>query len=483
MSVLGGLEPAGVFHYFEEVCNIPHGSGDTKAISDYCVAFAKKHQLTYKQDEYNNVIIWKEGTAGYEQSAPVMIQGHLDMVCEKEPNCDIDFSKEGLRIQLEDGIISAKGTTLGGDDGIAVAFALAILASEEIPHPPLEVVFTVDEEIGMLGASALDCSPLKSRILLNLDSEEEGYLLVSCAGGVTAKAELPVVYEDKSGTSMEIIISGLKGGHSGTEIDKGRGNACQLMGRALYRIRKSIPFSLCRIEGGLKDNAIPREARAVILVPKGECGEMETMVKELTKELQYEFRITDPDVVVFCEKCDFPNTQAMTGVSTSDVIAALVNLPGGIQRMSFEIENLVQTSLNLGIMKTEGQQVSFSFSVRSSVETEKRALVDQITCLMEQLGGTVTCSGEYPAWEYCPDSSLRNLMVEIYEEQYGEKPVIQALHAGVECGIFTSKLPGLDCVSFGPDMKDIHTPKESMDVASVKRTWEYTLEILKRLPQ
>ena len=280
---------------------------------------------------------------------------------------------------------------------------------------------------------------------------------------------------------MEIIVSGLKGGHSGVEIDKGRGNACQLMGRVLYRIRKSIPFSLCRIEGGLKDNAIPREARAVILVPEGECGKMESMVKELTKELQYEFRITDPDVVVSCEKCVVPNTQAMTRVSTSDVIAALMNLPGGIQRMSFEIENLVETSLNLGIMKTEGRQVSFSFSVRSSVGTEKRALVDQIACLMEQLGGTVSCSGEYPAWEYCPDSSLRDLMVEIYEEQYGEKPVIQALHAGVECGIFTSKLQGLDCVSFGPDMKDIHTPKESMDVASVKRTWEYTLEILKRL--
>lgn len=481
MSVLDGLEPAGVFHYFEEICGIPHGSGDTKAISDYCVTFAKKHNFKYRQDEYNNVIIWKDGTPGYEQSAPVMIQGHLDMVCEKEPDCDLDFREEGIRVQLEDGIISAQGTTLGGDDGIAVAYALAILDSKDIPHPPLEVVFTVDEEIGMLGASAMDCSPLKSKILLNLDSEEEGYLLVSCAGGVTAKAELPVVYESCSGVCMEIKVTGLKGGHSGVEIDKGRGNACQLLGRVLYTIRKSIPFALCRIEGGLKDNAIPREARAEILVSGEVRKKIENMAGEITKVFQHEFRITDPDVKVSCEDSDASYVHAMTEVSTSDVIAALMNLPGGIQRMSFEIEGLVQTSLNLGIMTTEEGQVSFSFSVRSSVETEKKALVDQMENLMDKLGGTVSCSGEYPAWEYCPDSSLRDLMVEIYEEQYGEKPIIQALHAGVECGIFAGKLPGLDCVSFGPDMKDIHTPKESMDVASVKRTWEYTLEILKRL--
>ncbi len=481
MSILNGLEPAGVFRYFEEICGIPHGSGDTKAISDYCVSFAKDHELKYRQDEYNNVIIWKEGTAGYEQSAPVMIQGHLDMVCEKEPDCDLDFKKEGIRLQLKDGIISAKGTTLGGDDGIAVAYALAILDAQDIPHPPLEVVFTVDEEIGMLGASAMDCSPLQSRILLNLDSEEEGYLLVSCAGGVTARAELPVVYEERSGDCFTIQVAGLQGGHSGVEIDKGRGNACQLLGRVLYTIQKEIPFALCTIEGGLKDNAIPREAKADILVPSGNEIQIQEIVKCLTAQLQNEFRITDSSVTVSCKESDNSYETAMTDVSTREVIAALLNLPGGIQRMSFDMEGLVQTSLNLGIMKTEEHQVSFSYSVRSSVETEKNALVDQMTCLMEELGGSVTCSGEYPAWEYRQDSPLRDLMTEVYEEQYGKKPVIQALHAGVECGIFAGHLPGLDCVSFGPDMKDIHTPKESMDVASVKRTWDYTLEILKRL--
>lgn len=482
MSVLHGLEPARVFHYFEEICGIPHGSGDTKAISDYCVAFARLHGLTCHQDDHNNIIIWKPGTAGYEQSASVIIQGHLDMVCEKEPDCDIDFTKEGIRLQLEEGVISAKGTTLGGDDGIAVAYAMALLEAEDIPHPPLEVVLTVDEEIGMLGASAMDCSLLTSRILLNLDSEEEGYLLVSCAGGVTAKAQLPVDYEDREGIRLEIQVSGLQGGHSGVEIDKGRGNACQILGRTLYTLQKTVPFALLSLEGGLKDNAIPREARAEIVVPEEENVVMvQECLKKLSQQLQHEYQITDPGVKVTCMPGDGKGYQVMNSSSTKRVTTALLNLPGGIQRMSFDMEGLVQTSLNLGIMKTEEQQVTFSYSVRSSVESEKDALVDQIVCLMEQLGGTVLCVGEYPAWEYRQVSPLRELMSEIFEEQYGRKPVIQALHAGVECGIFAGELPGLDCVSFGPDMKDIHTPKESMDVESVKRTWEYLLEILKRL--
>ena len=254
MAVLAGLEPAPVFRYFEEICGIPHGSGNTKQISDYCVAFAKEHGLRYIQDEMNNVILFKDGTAGYENSAPVMIQGHLDMVCEKTPESTIDFEKDGLTIRLEDGVISADGTTLGGDDGIAVAYALAILASDDIPHPPLEVVLTVDEETGMYGATAIDCSVLKSRTMLNMDSEDEGYLLVSCAGGVRSVCRLPVSRETVSGTAVILKISGLSGGHSGVEIDKGRANANVLLGRALYEMGKSVPFALVSLDGGLKDD-------------------------------------------------------------------------------------------------------------------------------------------------------------------------------------------------------------------------------------
>lgn len=479
MAVLTGLEPRAVFEWFEKICEIPHGSSDTRRISDFLADFAAQRGLKHRQDEWNNVIIWKDGTEGYEQSAPVMLQGHMDMVCEKEADCDIDFETEGLRLKLEQGVISAEGTTLGGDDGIAVAYILAILDADDIPHPPLEAVLTVDEEIGMLGAAAIDCSDLRSRILLNLDSEDEGHLLVSCAGGVTAEAHLPVCRETADGEVIRLTVTGLLGGHSGVEIDKGRGNACRLLGRVLYTLSGSCCFRLIRMEGGLKDNAIPREAAAELL---WESGDGEALVRQMEQVYQNEYSQTDPGVKILWETSGTKTGQSvMDQTGTKHAIAVLENLPGGIQKMSFDIPGLVQTSLNLGIMKTTDEEVSFSFSVRSSAGTEKEELVQRMNCLMGAFGGNVTCTGDYPAWEYRKDSPLRDLMIRIYEEQYGEKPVVEALHAGVECGLFAGKLPGLDCVSFGPDMDDIHTPKESMNVDSVRRTWEYVLEILKRL--
>lgn len=482
MGILSNLEPKPVFHYFEEICQIPHGSGNTRQISDYCVNFAKERGLRYIQDESNNIIIFKPGTVGYENSSPVMLQGHLDMVCEKEKDCIIDLNKEGLTLQLQDGIISAKGTTLGGDDGIAVAYALAILDSNDIPHPPLEVVFTVDEEIGMLGAAALDCTPLTARTMLNLDSEDEGYLLVSCAGGTTALGHLPITRFSANGRKATLCITGLLGGHSGVEIDKGRANACKLLGRMLYTLQKEFSFLLCSVEGGKKDNAIPREASATLLM-KDDVAEAELLcrIEALQQTYQREYYLTDSSIQCIFKLSEIETANAMTPDSSRKVITALVNLPNGIQRMSYDIDGLVQTSLNLGILNTSENEVSYSFAVRSSVESEKNALVEQICCLTEALGGTLKTSGTYPAWEYRQDSPLRDLMVSVFREQYGKDPVIQALHAGVECGLFAGKLPGLDCVSFGPDMKDIHTPKESLDVASVLRTWNYTLEILKRL--
>ncbi len=483
MGILSTLEPVSVFKYFEEICSIPHGSTNTKAISDYCISFAKEHNLKYLQDDSNNVIIWKDGTKGYENSPSVIIQGHLDMVCEKTPDCDIDFEKDGLKLRLNDGVISADGTTLGGDDGIAVAYALAILASTEIPHPPLEVVFTVDEEIGMLGASALDCSPLKSRIMLNLDSEDEGYLLVSCAGGVTATSHLPIVKENCDGVFAAITLSGLKGGHSGVEIDKGRANSNTLMGRTLYSLKKKFPYHIVSVEGGLKDNAIPLTTTAVIVFEgKADLNAVKAHLDTLNKIYSDEYALTDPDITITFEcKSDINSHAAMDKTSTDRVITALVNLPNGIQKMSKNIEGLVQTSLNLGILKTLDNEVTCSYSVRSSVSTEKQELLDRMTCLTEALGGNLTLLGDYPAWEYNQNSPLRDLMIEIFKEQYGKEPVVQALHAGVECGIFSGKLPGLDCVSFGPDMDNIHTTNESMNSESVLRTWNYTLEILKRL--
>ena len=480
MNVLKGLEPASVFRFFEEICGIPHGSGDTKRISDYCVQFAKERGLEVRQDEYNNVIIRKQGTSGYENAAPVMLQGHIDMVCEKEAGCDIDFAKDGLRLRLENGIVTADGTTLGGDDGIAAAYMLAILDSDTIPHPPLECVLTVDEEIGMLGAAAMDMSDLRSRIMLNIDSEDEGFLLVSCAGGMTARCLVPVERAAMSGTKAEIKVTGCMGGHSGTEINKGRANASMVLGEVLEALRKEVPFCLVSVNGGLKDNAIPREAAAELVFADdaGAAGK----IAALSEDLQKRFADADPGIRI--EYAHVPAGQSfgpMTEESTERVIRALRSLPNGVQKMSADIEGLVQTSLNLGIMKTEESQVSFAFSVRSSVEEEKQALRKELEKVTASLGGTVEVQGEYPAWEYRKESPLRDLMVEVYTEQYGSAPVVQAIHAGVECGLFSGQLPGLDCVSFGPDMKDIHTPKESMDTESVRRTWEYLLEILRRL--
>lgn len=486
MKVLSSLEPHKVFEYFEEICSIPHGSSNTKKISDYLVTFAREHDLRYIKDQSNNVIIFKDGTPGYEASAPVMLQGHMDMVCEKDKDCNIDFERDGLELVLKDGIISANGTTLGGDDGIAVAYALAILDSSDIPHPPLEAVFTVDEEIGMLGAAAIDCSPLKSKIMLNLDSEDEGYLLVSCAGGVTAASHIPVSFipaADK--TLMSINISGLLGGHSGVEIDKNRANANILFGRILYTLNKKLSFNLVSIEGGLKDNAIVKTAVAVIAVNESDIQTVKDCVSHMEDLFKHEYVVSDPDIKVATEITDSSSEAAannmMDNISTNRVIAALVNMPYGIQGMSSNIEGLVESSLNLGILKTTDTEVVLSYCVRSSIASRKQEMLDKITSLTELLSGYVTLTGDYPAWEYRQDSPLRDLMKDIFTEQYGREPVIQALHAGVECGLFAGKIPDLDCVSFGPDMKDIHTTNESMDVESVKRTWEYTLEILKRL--
>ena len=503
MAVLENCEPKRVFHYFEEICKIPHGSGNTKQISDYLVQFAKDHDLKYVQDEMNNVVIYKPGTAGYENTPVVIIQGHMDMVCEKDTDCDIDFEHDGLRLVFEDGVISADGTTLGGDDGIAVAFALAILDADDIPHPPLECVFTVDEEIGMLGAAAIDCSPLKSRIMLNLDSEDEGYLLVSCAGGACATCHIPVEYENAKDdhSVVKIIVEGLTGGHSGVEIIKQRANADKQLARLLYNIGRDVPYRLISIQGGLKDNAIPNKAEAYVGIDPENVDNFVKSAEKNEKILRHEFGNTDPELVVKVETDlsddlgsynnadDVQNdmygrimiNRVMTEKSSDIVIRSLMMMPNGIQKMSNDIEGLVQTSLNLGILKTTEDEVTASFSVRSSVQSEKENLIDQLRCVSVSAGGNLDVQGDYPAWEYRHDSPLRDIMVDVFEEQYGRKPVIQALHAGVECGLFAGKLPGLDCVSFGPDMKNIHTSRESMDVASVQRTWRYTLGILEKL--
>lgn len=491
MGVLECLEPNKVFKYFEEISCIPHGSGNTDKISSYLADFAKARKLDYIRDGKGNVIIFKAGTQGYENSAPVIIQGHMDMVCEKTADSDINLAEDGLKLRTDGEKVWAEGTTLGGDDGIAVAIALAILASEDLEHPPLEAVFTVDEETGMLGASYMDCSMLKGRTMLNLDSEDEGVLLVSCAGGATACCTLNLQCElkeaAKGSSVMKLYVYGGTGGHSGVEIDKQRANASKVLGRVLFEIKKIKNIHLMEVSGGTKDNAIPREACALLYIEnEAALSELTGLTARLHEIIGNEYIRTDSNIGIRLETVNNGNVCVLTKQSRDLLINTLQALPNGIIRMSNDIEGMVQTSLNLGIMNTElisdtVKRVSFSFCVRSSVDSEKKMLLDELDSIMELAGGSLTVTGEYPAWEYRKDSRLRELMTARFEALFGRTPKVEAIHAGVECGLFADKLEGLDCVSYGPDIADIHTTSETLYVDSVRRTYEYTLDILKNL--
>ncbi len=476
---LAGLEPVCVFKYFEEICAIPHGSGNTKPISDYLVRFAVEHGLKYRQDEANNVIIWKAGTPGYEDHPPVIIQGHMDMVCEKEPDCPIDFETDGLDLTHDGTDLFARGTTLGGDDGIAVAYTLALLASSDIPHPPVEALITVDEEVGMLGAAALDASDLKGRMLLNIDSEDEGVFTVSCAGGATATVTLPIVRKPVYGPCVLLQVDGLQGGHSGVEIHKNRGNANKIMGELLRRIQGRMPISLVSFSGGAKDNAIPRSCRVNVVA----MGMDISVIAQLAAQLQAEGRslYNDPDLTITAQEVEAMGGLGLSVEDTKNFVSLINSLPNGIRAMSEHIPGLVQTSLNMGIAKLEGEQIFMTFSVRSSVNQEKEDLINTLKAVAAAHKALYSQMGAYPAWEYREESQLRDVMVGAYRDLYGKEPVVEAIHAGLECGILSDKLPGLDCVSFGPQMRDIHTSREKLNIASTARTWELLLEILKRL--
>lgn len=479
MRALENCEPKRVFYYFEELCKIPHGSGNTKQISDYLVSFAKEHGLEYVQDEMNNVVIYKPATEGYEDAPAVILQGHMDMVCEKRPDVDHDFTKDPLNISVKDGYVTANGTTLGGDDGIAVAYGLALLESKELAHPALEVLITVDEEIGLLGAEGFDCSALKGKRLINLDSEAEGSLWISCAGGLSGISTIPVQRVEAEGQKAAVKITGLMGGHSGAEIDKKRANANVLMGRFLYTLQKEAAYEIISLAGGQKDNAITREADAELLVE--DVNAVKACAEKVQKGFREEYAGTDEGITIEITDLGASSARVLHPTSREKVLFFLMEVPFGIQKMSGSIDGLVETSTNIGIVKLGEDEFLGSSSVRSSVEAAGAALSDKICYLTEFLGGDYTVQGAYPAWEYRKDSPLRDQMVEVYEEMYGEKPNVVAIHAGLECGLFYKKIEGLDCVSLGPNMKDIHTSEEVLDIASTERVWKYLVKVLESL--
>ena len=480
MAVLDHLEPKGVFHYFEELCSMPHGSGNTDQVSRWLESFAKERGLEHYRDDWNNVIIIQEATPGYENAEPLILQGHMDMVCEKAPDCAKDMEREGLDLAVEGDVVLARGTTLGGDDGIAVAMMLAILDDPAIAHPRLECIFTTDEEVGMEGAEYLDVTPLKGRRMLNLDSEAGGIFTVSCAGGCMTTCTIPVEREaaPEESTYLTLRVDGLVGGHSGAEIHKGRANASVLLGRALYAI---IPgLRLVSVDGGLKDNAIPVSAKAVVTVRNRELAGALAACERMDAAFRNEFAVTDPGVRLTVTR-EGEGTP-MSWPSSERVLNMLVCWPDGVQAMSPDIPGLVQTSLNLGVLATAADRVTFTFCVRSSIESQKEMLVNKLTCLTPMIpGGSVETRGNYPGWQYRHDSPLRDLMTEVFTEQYGHAPQIEAIHAGLECGLLGGKLPGLDCVSVGPDLDDIHTFRERLHIASTARLWAMVVEVLRRM--
>ena len=481
MRVLENLEPKKVFYYFEELCNIPHGSGNVEAISDYLKNFAQERKLEVIQDELKNIIIIKEAVAGYENEPPVIIQGHMDMVAVHKPELVIDMTKEPLKLKVDGDKVYAEGTSLGGDDGIAVAYALAILDDDTIKHPRLEVVITVDEETGMHGARGIDLSMLKGSRLLNIDSEEEGIFLTSCAGGARVECRLQPVFSQMQGNGYEILVGGLAGGHSGVEIHKERGNANKLAGRLLWKLcMQEIEVGLVSAQGGMADNAIPRETKLELMVETSQKENFEAVVKEFEAEVKAELASKDSDFYVSVTGEAEKEARAVCGNELNVVAAFLNGLPNGVQAMSADIPGLVETSLNLGILKCDESGLQADFSVRSCIESAKQALIEKLMSIVVLAGGEAEVSGDYPGWAYRVNSPLRDKMVALYQEMYQEEPKVEAIHAGLECGLLAGKIKDLDCVSFGPNMSNIHTTEESLSISSAERVWQYLLRLLEQ---
>lgn len=435
------------------------------------------------------MIIIKEATPGYETAPAVILQGHMDMVCEKESGIDHDFENEGLKLRVvegatpDDAYIEAEGTTLGGDDGIAMAYALAILDGTEYKHPRLEVVITVDEETGMDGAYGLDVSPLQGKYMINLDSEDEGILLSSCAGGMKVDCVLPLERTEQEGVTAVLRLTGLKGGHSGAEIHSNRTNADLLMARCLFELKNKMDYSLISIDGGLKDNAIPRECTAKLLVAAEDQELLAACVAELAAVYSKELSAADPGVKLTVETVAEGGASVLHPASFLKVLHQLLAAPNGVQTMSAHIPGLVETSLNLGILVTEEEEMHLTYSVRSSVGSAKQYVADKLVFLTEFMGGEVTVHGDYPAWEYKEKSGLRDVMIRLFTEQYGYEPKVEAIHAGLECGLISEKIPGIDIVALGPDMKDIHTPEEKLKVESTKRVFDYVVNVLEHFTE
>ncbi len=474
--VLATIEPKSVLRFFEELCQLPHGSGNTEAATNWALDFARARSLACRRDELGNVVIWKKSSPGYENHPTVMLQGHLDMVCVSDTDVVHDFEKDPLQLFVEDGYIKARGTTLGADNGIAIAMAMAVLDDDTLVHPPLEVLMTVDEEVGMLGAVGLDGSDLKSQYLINIDSDVEGVLTVGCAGGARSGITMPITASDAEGAICTLNLDNLSGGHSGVAINEGFANANKLMADLLNTLGE---LRLVSVVGGTADNAIPSTATAVVVV---EADKVER-VKEAAESWAAYAKAAcpkDPNFT-FTFTSAVGMEQALSIEESKKAVDLLLAVPNGIQKMNPAMPDQVQTSLNLGMVSSEDGALRLTFSLRSGVAAEKDEMAAELRAISEKFGAEYRQSGDYPAWEYRNESVLRDTMVRIYTEQYGKAPVVETIHAGLECGVLMSKVPGLDAVSCGPNLLEIHSTRERAEIASIQRSWEYICAVLAAL--
>lgn len=478
MGTLSSLNPEKVFAFFEKICSIPHGSGNCAALSAFIADFAKQRGLDFAVDAEQNVLIRKPASPGYEKYETLILQGHLDMVCEKDPELEFDFAKDAIQPYIDGGNIKARGTSLGGDNGIAIAMMLAILDDDTLHHPQLEMLMTVDEETSMAGAFGFDCARLRGHRLINLDSEYEGVLMCSCAGGVDVVCNLPVLREEKEGSRLTLTVAHLRGGHSGVEIDKGRANANILMGRLLFRLQNELPLGIAEYCGGSRVNAIASHAEAEILIEKSRLTECEEHIKQMEAIFRKEYHASDPDISVNLKLSESGCFSVLDEASAARMISLLLILPDGMQEMSAEMPGLVQTSCNLGAASLQESAFTFTSSIRSCMETKKMMLAEKIMRIVVLTGGSAALEGDYPGWSYQPDSRLKETLINAYQKVCGIKASAEAVHAGMECGIFAAGIPNLDCVSIGPTMGDVHTPQEHLSISSVQRTWKVLLTAL-----
>ncbi len=474
-----GVKNKKVFEYFEALTKIPHGSGNMEAISDYCMEFAKAHSLEAYKDEACNVIIYKSASGGCETKEPIILQGHLDMVCQKDEGKEIDFEKDGLTIFRDGDFIKADGTTLGADNGIAVAMVLAILDDESLMHPPIEAVFTTDEEIGMVGALKLDFKKLHAKRMINIDSEDAKKVTVSCAGGSDFSVSIPLERTKAEGEAVRLCVKGLMGGHSGVEINSGRVNANVLMGRILAELKNALGIEIISIDGGDKGNAIPVSCSARLIVK--DKNSFQKALDECKKAIENEIKERESGLVIEAEYSGRAEEEVVASDVAQKLIYILLRTPNGVVGMSSEIENLVETSLNLGIVKTEKDFMKMLYTLRSNKSHSLTELSQKLEEFFEIIPCEIAKSGHYPPWEYKKDSLLRDLYIKEYSQKIGYAPETESIHAGLECGVFASAIEDFDCISIGPELYDIHTTKERLSVSSTDSIYDIVVSLLGKL--